>query len=1265
MDFFQILTQEKRGGLVEAFPDFVVVRSKDLMVRGGKFYAIWDEEAKMWSTDEYKVQSLVDDELRAYAESHPEINSVRYMKSFSTNGWNQYRKFLNQISDNSHQLDQNLTFANTDTKKSDYVSRRLDYNLAEGDHSAWDELVSTLYSAEERAKIEWAIGAVISGDSKKIQKFLVFYGDPGTGKGTVLDIILKLFDGYTATFEAKALGSNNGQFSTEVFRHNPLVAVQHDGDLSGIQDNTRLNSIISHEYMTMNEKYKSSYSTRINAFLFMGTNLPVRISDAKSGIIRRLIDVYPSGVLLKPNRYHTLISRTDFELGAIASHCLEVYRKMGKNYYNGYRPVQMMFQTDVFFNFIEANFDIFKDQNGASLRQAYTLYKEFCADTGIEKPLPQYKVRSQLFNYFEEFQDRAEVDGVIMRSYFSGFTAKPFRTVVKEDDKTVFSLVLDETESIFDQEYANQPAQYGKADETPKQYWTDTPRLIRGEMVTPKPNQVVSTTLADIDTSQLHFVKVPETHIVIDFDLKDDNGEKSLERNLGAASDWPPTYAELSKSGAGVHLHYAYDGDANDLARGFSPGIEIKVFAGDSSLRRRLSKCNNVPVATISSGLPLKEKKVLSATTIQSEKGLRAALEHQLVKGSHPGTKSSIDFIYKILDDAYNSDLIFDVSDMIARIIVFANNSTNHAQYCLKLVKDMKFKSKESSQSIEPPKDMPIVIFDVEVYPNLFVVCWMYEDSVDDTVVRMINPTPSAIEALFSMKLVGFYNRNYDNHMMWACYMGYTNEQLFRLSQKLIDEKNANAKFGEAFKLSYADILDFSSVKMSLKKFQIELGLKHMEMDLPWDQPVPENRIMDVVEYCVNDVLTTRSVFRARKQDFVARQILAELSGLTVNDTTHKHAAQIVFGNDKNPQGSFVYTKLERDFPGYVYDLGKSYYRGELVGEGGLVRAKPGMYEDVALLDVASMHPTSIHHLNAFGEYTPNFWALVQARLAIKGGDYDTARQMFKGKLAPYLTDKASGTALSDALKIIINSVYGLTYASFDNRFRDKRNVDNIVAKRGALFMVDLMFAVEEQGFTVAHIKTDSVKIPNATPEIIEFVKQFGEKYGYTFEYKPEKDFYEKFCLVNDAVYVARKGEDWITVGAQFQQPYVRKALFTREDFTFDDYCITKEVKQGSMYLDFDSEKPMATVDTPTTMHFIGRAGLFVPVKEGYSGGRLYRVKDGKNYAVTGTKGYLWLESEQARLLGIDCVDMSYFERLTEEARNTIDHFGPFSEFVS
>lgn len=1255
MDFYRFGVRETKEGMI-LYPDFIVGRSHDLMVRGGAFYAVWDEQAGLWSTDEYDVQRLVDEELAVYAREHEERTGVRFkvkwMRSLENNSWLNYRKLIKNTAENHIPLDTNLSFANDPVRKKDYASKRLPYAMEAGDYSAWDELVGTLYSVEERAKIEWAIGAVVSGDAKKIQKFLVLYGSAGTGKSTILNIIERLFEGYTATFDAKALGSTSAQFSTEAFKNNPLVAIQHDGDLSRIEDNTKLNSIVSHEPMTMNEKYKASYTSKVLAFLFMGTNQPVKISDAKSGIIRRLIDVHPTGVTLGFNHYTTLMGRIDFELGAIAHHCLQVYRSMGKNAYDSYRPVEMMFQTDPFFNFVEANYDIFSNQEGVSLKQAYMLYKEFCENSEI-KVFPQYKIREELRNYFDEFHERfVHADGSETRSFYTGFNLHKFRKPAKDD--TSFSLVLEETISLLDEVCADYPAQLATEDGHPRKSWSS-----------------VKTVLSKIDTHQLHFVRLPENHIVIDFDLKDENGEKSLERNLEAASLWPPTYGELSKSGKGVHLHYIYKGeDVSALRAEYAVGIEIKVFSGKSALRRQLSKCNAVPIAEMNGGfnLPKKEKKMFGPDQMQSEKGVRDLILRNLRKEIHPSTKPSIDFIKKILDDAYESGMSYDVSDLRPRIIAFANNSHNQALICIKIVQQMKFQGQtpaaeaEAARTVEIADDR-LVFFDVEVYPNLFVVCWKFAG--DATVVRMINPEPHEIEKLLKMKLVGFNCRRYDNHILWARFMGYSIPELYKVSLKLINNEQSGT-FGEAYGVSYTDIYDFSSVKQSLKKFQIDLGLHHKELDIPWDQPVPEERWQEVCDYCANDVVTTEQTFESRRQDFVARQILAEMSGLTVNDTTQKHTARILFGNDRNPQASFKYTDLSLRFPGYKFDLGKSKYRDEDPSEGGYVYAEPGMYTDVALLDVASMHPTSIRILDLFGPYTKRFTEIVDARLAIKHKDYELAKTLLGGKLQPFLGDEKDADALAYALKIVVNIVYGLTSAKFDNPFRDLRNKDNIVAKHGALFMIDLKHEVQKRGFTVAHIKTDSIKIPNATPEIIDFVMEYGERYGYTFEHEGT---YEKFCLVNDAVYVAYDGEKWNAVGAQFQHPYVYNALFQPgEDLSFDDLCETKQVTQGSMYLDFEAAStPMAL--THGGMQFVGRTGRFVPVTEESGGGILWRIKDDKKYAVTGTKGYFWLEAEMVKERQKNGekveIDMTYFEALVDEARKTINKFGDLEEFIA
>lgn len=346
-------------------------------------------------------------------------------------------------------------------------------------------------------------------------------------------------------------------------------------------------------------------------------------------------------------------------------------------------------------------------------------------------------------------------------------------------------------------------------------------------------------------------------------------------------------------------------------------------------------------------------------------------------------------------------------------------------------------------------------------------------------------------------------------------------------------------------------------------------------------------------------------------------------------------------------------------FPGYEFIDGKNMYRGTDVGKGGYVYAEPGMYGNVALLDVASMHPHSVINLNAFGEYTQNFKDIVDARIAIKNKDFDKARQMFNGKLAPYLDDESTAKNLAQALKIAINSVYGLTSANFDNPFRDNRNKNNIVALRGALFMRTLQDEVQKRGFKVAHIKTDSIKIPDATPEIIQFVMDFAVQYGYRFEHEAT---YERMCLVNDAVYIAKYDTgEWTATGTQFQIPYVFKKLFSKEEITFDDLCVTKSVT-SSLYLDMNE----GLAEDEHNYRFIGKVGRFCPIKPGCGGGLLMREKDGKYYAATGTKGYRWLESEIVESMNkMKDIDESHFKAMADTAIDTIKKYGNYEWFVS
>lgn len=1319
---------------------------KDLIVKGGQFYAVYDPDTHLWSRSVGRLSELIDRDISEYIATHSDKTlTPEYMDNMSNGQWNRYLSQLKNLDDSSIMLDQKVIFDNDEVDRDDYASFKLPYDLIEGPTPNYDRLMETIYDPDERRKLEWGIGLIVDGkDQKRIQKFFAITGAPGTGKSTILNIIQELFGKYVSFFNAKELGQGY-QFATAAFKNAPLIAIQSDGDLSKIDDNSLLNTIVSHEYIKVNEKGVKQYDIPIKTMLFMASNKPVKITDSKSGLIRRLIDVYPSGRKLSNAEYFEAMDGIKFELGAIAHHCREVYQEMGPNAYGNYIPTEMVARTNDMYSFLSSVLDQFEDDDHIDGLELWRQYKVWCDEGNVTMRMKRDDFLFELSSYFNKTTDNI-VNGrkSTRNTGFEGIRWDKFEKVEKPKLIEARKLELNSTDSTFDHMAQDWPAQY--AADNP----TGGPRL---------PWDQVTTTLKDVDTTKLHWVRVPENHIVIDFDLKGDDGEKSLERNLAEAAKYPPTYAELSKSGKGVHLHYIYDGDVTRLKPLIDINVECKVYRGKSALRRKLSTCNDLEVAHISSGLPLKgDKTMINEKAIKDEQHLRNLIKGNLRKEYCPGTKPSIDFICKLLDEAYESGIQYNVEDMRLDILNFAMNSTHNRDYCMKVVANMKLRSDEPD-SLEPPKHTGtpdiLTFYDVEVFPNLFMICFKDAgDEKDHPVKTLINPDPKDVRKLCGKALVGFNNRRYDNHMLYAWgWLGYDNQQLYNLSQDIVagGPRSRNAMFQNAYNISYTDIYDFSAKKQSLKKWEIELGIDHHELGMPWDKPV-DPKLWDLVQsYCEDDVRATEAVFNHLREDFVARQGLANLSGLTPNDSTNQHTAQIIFGDAKNPQKEFPFPDLSETFPGYTFDKfadkdHKSKYLGEYPSEGGYVwvygmangdngpyygrriqwsmtgkdrleryrevyrsqdmdfdtmhpdlakrlegysydgadqfmpelpdKTLGGMFGNVGLLDVTSLHPSSLEDLNFFGPYTKRFSDIKAARVDIKHGDLESARRRMDGALAPLLKEGENTKSLAQALKIVINSVYGLTSAKFPTKFNDvgnganDRNADNKVAKRGALFMLLLKQKVMELGYTVVHIKTDSIKIADIDEYVVTFVNDMGAKYGYGFELEA---IYDKMCIVNKATYIAHHcyGDDghdaashggWAATGAQFAVPYVFKTLFSHETIDFKDLCETKSATT-SIYLDFNEGLP----EDEHRYDFVGKVSAFSPVQPGCGGGLLVRDNGNGGYAaLSGTKGYRWKESSVLRDgHKQDEVDYTYYEHLADEARNDISQYGDFDWLVS
>lgn len=1254
MDFLDVsvkkFTSNNRTVDYEVSPDFIFGDAKDLVVKGSKFYAYWN--GSFWDTKQknlfYDIDSLLWRKARELEDGRPGLRiDVKEIRKASAGKFRLFADFCKACEASEISFNQKVLFADHKMQRRDYATTQLTYSPQEGEAVAFKELIGTLYLPKELDKILWFMGALFTNNMYKIEKFMYLYGSKGSGKGTVLKIFRMLFQEYCGTIDLKLLTSSD-QFATGQIQEVPLL-IDEDTDISHIYNDTPLLKLTSHETISVNKKFKEPYDVKFIGLLITASNQRYKVRNVDSGITRRAIVVNPSGQKVSHTKYNQLMTQIKYELPYIANMAIQRFEELGFDYYDDYFDVDMAEQTDHIFDFMRTN--AIHMQHGITLKQISELYREYLEDMGWKTDGYKATIKREALRYFDTMLKDSHIDGMRVNNYFKGFrwnVAFPEGVVgTTEANDTVIPddwLDFNYHNEVFNKLAAEYPAQLALRNGNPSEKWDN-----------------VVTTLSDIKTSKLHWVKVPLNHIIIDFDLKDEDGNKSLDLNVEAASKFPPTYAEVSKSGQGIHLHYIYDGNVNELNNLVDKHIEIKVYKGNASLRRIDKASNNLQPSHISSGLPLKERKdkemyehVKEIT--YTEKTLRNFVKRQLgmIEGkepSHPNTKPTIDFIAHEIQKAFDMGLEYDLTDLKHDVFLRALRSTNNKEYCVAVFQKIPWSSIRDDEGATEnkltnftkiyPKE-ELVFFDIEVYPNLFVVVW--KKYHDDEFTKWINPTPDQIEYLLSFPIVGFNNRRYDNHILYARLLGCNNLELFRQSYRIVNEKNAKSgMYAAAYELSYTDIYEYAQKKQSLKRWEVDLGIKHVEMEIPWDQPVPEELIPVVVDYCVNDVEATEKLFDAIYADYVAREILATIAKGSMNATNNQLTAKFVLWTWVITKDKFNYVKLATIFPGYKYEFGKSYYRGFETGEGGFVYAEPGVYKNIALLDVESMHPNSLVNMNYFGPYTQRYADLLKVRVLLKHNKIDEVKQMFDGVLAPFLDNPEYLKPLVTALKIVINSVYGMTSAKFDNKFKHPDNIDNIVAKRGALFMVDLKFAIEEQGYQVCHIKTDSVKIPNADEKIIKFVEDFGaqEKYRYRFEHEHT---YKRMALINNAVYIAQLEDDtWSPTGAEYANTYLLKRVWTKEELVDKDFFITKQSK-GHIYLGDE---------------FVGKVGSIYASK---TGAECMWTEDNENFkSITGTKGYLFKQTDK---FDIEDVDFSFYDKIAVDGLKKIMKVGDIKDIV-
>lgn len=1272
LDFIRVTktrvgTSKADGEIYQLGIDFNHGRREDIVVHGGNFAGFYDQDSGMWKPKtDFFAYAL--DILNEVAEEerikHPSqtiiVQNPIHLDSKVAAKIDAYMKARDDDSDIL--FNQKIIWQNEKPSKFDFATTTMDYSLSQAGCPNYDALMGILYSPEDRTMMEWLAGAALCGDGNKVDKFVYLEGEPGSGKSTFLNILERVFGPYGASIKAEDLASSSGTFATAQLKNGPLVAIQHDGDLSKIEQNTTLNNIVSHEPVYINEKYAKGYYVRLKTVLFVASNEALRLTNSLSGLLRRCLDPMPTGKLIPRDKYDVLYAGAMAELGAIAQRMIDVYQSLGHRAYNGYRSTRVVRTGNPLGYWVERTRDCdWARDDECLLSDEYQLYRAYCEGTSI-KPMSKFMFERQMHFFWseaiEEIGDNNSKDvRYIGYSWHSNAFVKPifplYEAKMDEVDQPAtddWLAFLSHSDAILEDACKDMPAQYAAEAGCPRVSWDK-----------------VTTTLSNIISSELHYVKMQPNHIVIDLDGRNKDGAKDISVNIEKAKalGLPPTYAELSKSGNGIHMHYFYDGDTDRITRSIDDDVEVKVFNGNASLRRKFTLSNGLPIATISSGIPLRQQSSsIKSTDIKDARHLENIIKKGL-RGEFGSHVSTIDFFEHILNDVYEkNEFQYNLLSYKQDIVNYASMSTHHAKECSNRALAFPYKSRDYVD------ERPIAFFDMEVFPNYNCLVWKV---IGGKKITERFPSAKTLTTFFrAYRAIGYNNKDYDNAIAWCIMQGGTVSEVYQLSHKIVKERKSRFIPREAIALSYSDVLDYCSTKQRLKKWELELGIVHKECPYDFDKPLPEEAYPEVEEYCGYDVDATEAVFNATQDDWAARKIMLKMVeslygsrlGLSENSSTNDITAAIIFGDDRHPQDQFVYTDLSDQFPGYSYEVknGKvvSTYKGEVTSEGGLVRAILGYYERVGVADVASMHPSTIRVLNLFGpKYTKRYGDLVDARFACKHNSWDELRGNVFEKAIHDVVD--SGMAPMKALggkplKIPINAVYGESSAKFANRFKDPRNVDNIVAKRGALFMIDLRDKMLSLGYQPIHIKTDSMKFANFTDELFDIIKDFGKLYGYSFELE---EFYSVFCLVTKADYIAFNTftNSWEFRGTKFGQKrgdkyggYVFKTLFSHEEYESLDFAINKSSDTGVFYI---GDK------------FCGRNINVVAVKEQY-GGTMMVDSNGARSHVQKTTGYFFKEYEELveNPDWFQEIDLTYYDAMVASAKESIEKYIPFETFL-
>lgn len=482
--------------------------------------------------------------------------------------------------------------------------------------------------------------------------------------------------------------------------------------------------------------------------------------------------------------------------------------------------------------------------------------------------------------------------------------------------------------------------------------------------------------------------------------------------------------------------------------------------------------------------------------------------------------------------------------------------------------------------------DNELIFFDTEVYKNLFIL--VTKRHGDKNYKAYVNPALKALEEAlhpYCKYWIGYNNNYYDNFILYKLKKLLKSNQnysvimpeLKKFSDEIINRYDKGREYGKIS--TYLDFYKLCSKDKSLSKLKYELGYPCLETPYSFDEDILPGQIDECVNYCVNDVLGLEYAFFQPQyyQKYLAHKNLCKMVDIQVSNSTNTTTGVLIFGHTTNDWRKSQLrlpnlTEYINNIPGYEnakFEAQESetgtngvFINGDtktVINRGGENKTTPGKYTNVVSLDVDSMYVTSFINTRYFGDFTDRIKQLRDVRLALKRKILPEVHRLYK-EFGEFITNEHIDFKLaSDMLKLCLNSLYGLSSASFDNFMKLPENETNLIANLGNIMMNELYQECIAKKYNVVHIKTDGIKIANCTEEMINFCIDFAKSWGFNFSIDEK---YKDFLIIDNANYIGVTEDGKISSrGELFNNNWIK--AYVKDDFDRETASIILQVKKG------------------------------------------------------------------------------------------------------